>query len=145
MTAQFSEQLRYQGEDLAMYTNPLDDYFAMGGFTPHFDLTCTALWRGYVGSWEIINERLYLVGLKGDLEDGTRASLASVFPDFPNRAFAHWFSGSIRVPQGKVLEKVHLGYGSTFERDLFLDVERGVVVGTRVRHNRTAKADGGTM
>lgn len=135
MTAQFSEHLRYQGEDLAMFTNPLNDYFAMGGFSPRFAANCTALWRGYVGSWEVIDDRLYLIGLKGELEDGTEASLASVFPDFPNRVFAHWFSGTIRIPQGKRLEYVHMGYGSTFERDLLLDVERGVVVNTRIRQN----------
>ena len=35
-----------------------------------------------------------------------------------------------------------MGYGSTFERDLFLDVERGVVVATRVQHNGVAESDG---
>lgn len=34
-----------------------------------------------------------------------------------------------------------MGYGSTFERDLFLDIERGVIVSTRVRHNGTAESD----
>ncbi len=34
-----------------------------------------------------------------------------------------------------------MGYGSTLERDLFLDVERGVVKNTRVRHNGTAESE----
>ena len=121
-----------------MCTNPLSDYFAMGGFNPRFESNCTALWRGYVGSWEIVDDRLYLVGLTGTLEDGAEASLATIFPEFPERVFAHWYSGTIRIPQGKQLEYVHMGYGSTFERDLFLDVERGVVVTTRVRQNGVA-------
>jgi len=141
MTAQIAERLRYQGEDVEMCTNPLDDYFAMGGFNPRFEALCTALWRGYVGSWDIVNDRLYLIGLDGTLEDGTDASLATIFPGFPERVFAHWYSGTIRIPRGKQLEYVHMGYGSTFERDLFLDVERGVVVTTRVRHNGTADSD----
>ena len=141
MTAQIAENLRYQGEDVAMCTNPLGDYFAMGGVNPRFESNCTALWRGYVGSWEIVDERLYLVGLSGTLEDGTYATLATVFPDFPDRVFAHWYSGTIRIPQGKQLQYVHMGYGSTFERDLFLEIERGVIVATRVRHNGTAKFD----
>ena len=138
MTAQIAERLHYQGEDVAMCTNPLSDYFAMGGFNPRFESNCTALWRGYVGSWEIVDDRLYLVGLTGTLEDGAEASLATIFPEFPERVFAHWYSGTIRIPQGKQLEYVHMGYGSTFERDLFLDVERGVVVTTRVRQNGVA-------
>jgi len=142
MTAQFAERLRYQGEDLVMFTNPLSDYFALGGTRPPFTANCTALWRGYVGSWEVVDDRLYLIGLKGELEGGDEASLASVFPDFPNRAFAHWYSGTLRIPQGKRLKYVHMGYGSTFERDLFLDVERGVVANTRICDNVTAEPDG---
>ena len=141
MTAQFAERLRYQGEDVAMCTNPLGDYFAMGGINPHFQSNCTALWRGYVGNWEIVDERLYLVGLSGMLEDGADATLATIFPGFPDRVFAHWYSGTIRIPQGKQLEYVHMGYGSTFERDLMLDVERGVVIATRVRNNGTAESE----
>lgn len=34
-----------------------------------------------------------------------------------------------------------MGYGSTFERDLFLDIERGVVVATRVHHNGTVESE----
>ena len=141
MTAQIAEKLRYQGDDVAMGTNPLSDYFAMGGTSPRFESNCTALWRGYVGSWEIVDDRLYLIGLNGTLEDGTEASLATIFPGFPDRVFAHWYSGTIRLPQGKQLEYVHMGYGSTFERDLFLDIERGVIVATRVRHNGTAESE----
>ena len=141
MTAQIAEKLRYQGDDVAMCTNPLSDYFAMGGTSPRFESNCTALWRGYVGSWEIIDDRLYLIGLNGTLEDGTEASLETIFPGFPDRVFAHWYSGTIRIPQGKQLQYVHMGYGSTFERDLFLEIERGVIVATRVRHNGTAQFD----
>lgn len=141
MTAQIAEKLHYQGDNVRMCTNPLSDYFAMGGVNPRFESNCTALWRGYVGSWEIVNDRLYLIGLNGTLEGGAEASLTTIFPDYPDRVFAHWYSGTIRVPQGKQLEYVHMGYGSTFERDLFLDIERGVVVATRVRHNGAAESE----
>ena len=141
MTAQIAERLRYEGEDVAMCTNPLSDYFALGGFKPDFESNCTALWRGYVGRWEVVDGRLYLVELHGMLTDGTEASVATIFPDFPDRVFAHWYSGTIRIPQGKQLKYVHMGYGSTFERDLFLEVDRGVVKNARVRHNGTAESE----
>ena len=141
MTAQIAENLLYQGEQVAMCTNPLSDYFAAGGFNPRFESNCTALWRGYIGSWEIVDDRLYLVGLEGTLEDGTEATLGTVFPDFPERVFAHWYSGTLRVPQGRQLEYVHMGYGSRFERDVFLDIERGVVVKTQVRQNGVAQSN----
>ena len=135
MTAQFAEWLRYEGKEVAMCTNPICDYFALAGFQPSFESNCTALWRGYVGQWEIFDGRLYLVKLDGRLKEGTIASVATIFPDFPDRVFAHWYSGALRVPQGYLLKYKHMGYGSLYERDLLIKIARGVVQGFRVRHN----------
>lgn len=65
MTAQIAERLRYQGQDMAMCTEPLGDYLYLDGTQPSFEFNCTALWRGYVGSWEI--EGAFLV-LAHDLD-----------------------------------------------------------------------------
>jgi len=42
--------------------------------------------------------------------------------------FASWYSGMLRVPQGKELNYVHGGFGSLSERDLIIAVESGVVI-----------------
>lgn len=141
MTAQMSEHLRYEGEDHSMFAQPLEDYFEMSGPRPKFAMTSTALWRGYVGDWEIVADRLYLVGLSATLADGTPASLETLFPGYPERVFAHWFSGTLRIPQGKRLKYVHMGWASTFERDLFLDITHGVVVGRHEQVNGQADED----
>ena len=138
MTAQLHERLRYEGQGLSMCTTPLGDYFRLGGVSPGFEFNCTALWRGYVGSWEIVGERLYLVELTGTLKNGDQACVATVFPDFPDRVFAHWYSGTIRVPRGKLLDYVHMGCASTYENDLFIEFERGVIKSTRLTHNGIA-------
>lgn len=135
MTAQISEKLLYNGEKHAMCNEPLSMYFALGGNAPEFAFTCTALWRGYVGSWEIIDDRLYLVNLTGQLKDGTKANLATIFPNYPDRVFAHWYSSNVRIPQGKLLEYVHLGYNSVYEKDLFLYFKNGIVVKTETVEN----------
>ena len=144
MTAQIAESLIYEGKQVSMCSTPLSDYFAFGGKRPDFDTWyCTALWRGYTGEWEILDGRLYLIGLRGYLEGGGEVTLADVFPDYPNRAFAHWYSGTIRVPQGRQIEYVHMGFGSTYESDLFIELDRGVVVDTNIRHNGTVDGAGG--
>jgi len=143
MTAQIGERLHYDGREMSMCSQPLNQYFSLGGTSPEFDTRrCTALWRGYVGTWEILDGRLYLIELSGTLDDGTEANLASVFPDFPQRVFAHWYSGQLRVPQGKLLEYIHMGYGSTYEEDLLIDIRKGVVVNSNVRRNGTSTASG---
>ena len=141
MTAQIAERLIFEGSKYALLANPLTDFFEQGGINPGFQSTSTALWRGYVGTWEIVADRLYLVALKGVLESGEEANLESVFPGFPDRVFAHWFSGTLRIPQGKQLEYVHMGYGSKYERDLLLKLQSGVLVGQEVRINGQAADD----
>lgn len=141
MTAQFAETLIYEGKAVSLLSNPLTDYFRLGGHDPGFQSTSTALWRGYIGTWEIMNDRLYLIALRGTLESGEKACLESVFPGFPDRVFAHWFSGRLRIPQGRQLEYVHMGYGSTYERDVILTLKTGALIGQEVRTNGVGLQD----
>lgn len=137
MTAQFPEKVTFQGEQVAMYTEPLREYFNLTGVKPSFRVTCSGLWRGYIGRWEIVDGQLFLIGLEGTLEDGSKASLSTVFPNASDRVLAYWYSGTLRIPKGRKLEKfVHRSYASVFEYDLLFEVLRGDVVATRLQHNK---------
>ena len=139
MTAQFSELLLLEGKQQALCSYPLASYFALGGESVAFRASSTALSRGYIGTWEILDQgqvqRLYLIRLQGSLQDESPVSLETVFPGYPQRVFAHWFSGTLRLPQGQLLHYVHGGFGSCYEQDLLIDVTRGVVTAKRVRVN----------
>ena len=140
MTAQISESLSYKGENYSMCTEPLGVFFKLGGSKPSFMANNTALWRAYIGHWEVLDDRLYLTDLKGVLADGSNANIETVFPGFPGRVFAHWYSDTIQIPQGKLLDYVHMGYASTYERDLLLTFEKGVLTETEVRENGTSES-----
>jgi hypothetical protein len=139
MTAQISEKLLLEGVKHPMCTNPLANFSQLGGTLPKFVSTSTALWRGYVGTWEVLNDRLYLIEISGTLKSGEDACLETVFPGFKDRVFAHWYSGVIRLPEGKMLEYVHMGYGSTYERDLLLTFKNGVLTSRQVKVNGVAE------
>lgn len=141
MTAQSPERIVYMGKRLSMCTEPLEDYFSKGGIRPNLRRSSTALWRRYIGSWEIVDDRLYLTGLDGWLEDGTRVTAGMIFPGFPDKVFAQWYSGQLRIPEGELRKYVHMGYGSTYERDLLLEVRDGVVIETSLRHNEVEASD----
>lgn len=141
MTAQFSENLRYEGQDWRMHTEPLRDYLAREGITFNPTIVSTALWRHYVGSWEIVEDRLFLVGISGESNE-KEISLQMLFPGHSGRVFADWFTGTIKAPHGRLLKYVHGGYASQYERDLLLEVDRGVVRERRVRENGTAPPPG---
>lgn len=44
------------------------------------------------------------------------------------KILANWFSGTLKMPDGKMLQYVHMGYGSVYEREIMLAVESGKVV-----------------
>ena len=139
MTAQFGEMLILDGKKQSMLTTPLGHYFILSGKESGFASTSTACWRGYVGTWEIIDERLYLLSISAEYPDGRKAKLKDLFPDYPKRVFAHWYSGTLRVPRGDMVHYVHMGYASTWEFDVRIKVERGVVTGKTVIKNELPK------
>jgi hypothetical protein len=135
MTAQAAETLIYKGEELAMCETPLDVFMQSNGRGIRFQERSTACWRGYIGTWQIWEDRLYLVDVSATLEDGSAATLEGLFPGYPDGVFAHWFTGEVRCPMGKQLQYVHRGFSSVFEKDLFLEFKAGVLVSERIVDN----------
>ena len=138
MTAQVHEKLIYEGEEASMaFCPPLpandprikelkDDEIQERSSV----VFSTACWRGYIGTWEIKEGRFYLVDIIG------RYNIVGESP-----IFADWFSGVIRIPRGKILHYVHMGFGSVYEEELHVKIENGLVVRTKVIDNRRKKVD----
>jgi hypothetical protein len=133
MTAQASDAIRIGGRELALYSLPLDNWFALAGTAPPFSGRSSDLWRGYIATWEVTGDRLYLVEVNGSLPDGRESTLGDLFPGFPERVFAHWYSGTLRIPQGEEMTYFHGGFGYIHESMLCIDVREGVVVGRSLR------------
>ena len=125
MTAQAGERLIFKGEETWMAAEPLNQYLQNRNDIK-FISPSTACWRGYYGQWEIKDRKLYLIELKAYLEGYREVGLDYLFPGH-NTAFANWFSGKIRIPQGEMLDYVHMGYASLYERDLILVFENGLL------------------
>ena len=85
----------------------------------------TACWREYIGTWEIKSEKFYLVKLEGRFK---------LLTDHP--ILADWFTGVIRIPQGKLLHYVHMGFASVYEQELHLKIEAGIVTASKLLNNR---------
>ncbi len=137
MTAQIHERLILEGEETTMACCPElpEGHPRLVAADPRKAadpaLTSTACWRGYQGTWEIKDGRLYLVSVSG------RYALQGEEP-----LFAHWFSGTLRVPRGQVLRYVHMGFETVYERELYIKVEKGVVVGSWLVDNRDQEDEG---
>ena len=51
------------------------------------------------------------------------------------RVEATWFTGELRIPDGELLQYVHMGYESVHQRDLLIRIERGRVTGRTLVDN----------
>lgn len=133
MTAQKREILIYKGQKASMCTEPLAQYLKSPNPNKKFSATSTACWRGYVGTWLIENDLLYLIDID-KTQDG-HVGVDFIFPG-QKKVFADWFTGRIRVPQGEMLRYVHAGYGSVYEKDLFLEFKNGILISESVVENQ---------
>lgn len=140
MTAQIHERLIFEGRETSMaFCPPLPERHPRI-ITPKPDespsdasdqiLSSTACWRGYLGTWEIRDGRFYLVGLRGAYR------LVGEEP-----LLADWFTGTLRVPQGELLQYVHMGFGSVYEQEIHVKIEHGIVTASRTVDNRGNEHD----
>ena len=141
MTAQIPELLKLDGQEVLMtFCPPLPEGHPRLVERPDApvdedsSIWTTACWRRYQASWAIIEERFYLTHVDGTWE---------LLGDGP--LWAEWFSGVLRVPRGEQLEYVHMGFGSVYEEEVHIEVDRGRVVARRVLDNRGKARDRGAL
>ena len=133
MTVQAGDILSYNGEKTTIATEPLKSYLDTRSDVG-FIFKSTGLVRGYIGTWEIQNNQLYLISLLGFVDNNKKVDLSYLFPN-KTEFFADWFSGDIRIPEGELLKKINLGYASVFEKDRILSFKEGIIIGETVKDN----------
>lgn len=127
MTIQISEKLIFKGEQMQMPVSsspslPKDHPRIVNG---DVSFRMSACWRGYVGTWAVKDEKLFLVDLHGDfaLDDDTPI-------------LADWFTGTIVAPQGEMIHHPgHIGE-CLHETDLRITIENGKVVRSETVDNQ---------
>jgi hypothetical protein len=135
-TAQFPDKINYNGKEYNLNSNPLEVYFEKNpNKRPKSEVRSSALWRGYVATFEIIDNQLFLKDIeiqyrdttsKGSNNSNWKSVLNEVFADQKNIQ-VDWYTGLLVLPQGKVVNYVHMGYGSTYQHYTILELNRGVL------------------
>ena len=81
--------------------------------------TRSSCWRGYVGTWEIKDDKLYLIEFSSGMYD--------VLANLP--ILADWISGTAKVATGEV--KANSSWDiETYETEMHLTFENGLVIKT---------------
>ena len=136
-TAQEGDILILDGKKYSIYTNPLEPFLRKNPEKlPKPEVISTANWRGYIATWEVKNDRLVLVDVEmrhaitkhgeRDFSTELRSVMSEMFPG-QKEILADWFSGHVIIPNGDLVQYVHMGYASTYEKYILLRVERGLV------------------
>lgn len=138
MTTQISEVVYIDNERQFMQTGVLEPYLVQRGLLHAFRVPISALWRGFIGTWRIRDDRLYLDALSAEwIETGEPVCVEQLFAGQKSPLVADWFTGELMVQQGRVLRNAHRAY-VTYERDLIISINAGHVVGQRIQVNGTA-------
>jgi hypothetical protein len=131
-TTQFSDILYFNGQKHYLDSLPLEQYNDPGNPLPKFRAPNTATWRGYIATWEIDGDVLYLKAIRAWTDQG-QVGLPALFPGRKGPVPATWFSGRLKIPQGPVVKPAvpHPIYG----KYLLITVEKGRVVNQEVIDN----------
>ena len=140
-TAQEPDVLLLDGKREALHTNPLAAWLEQHPQAlPRSEVMSSANWRGYVATWEVAGDRLLLrkvevATIGPDDADGDPTYVGKdvapqMFAQSPE-IVATWYSGALVIPQGELVNYVHMGYGSDYERYVVLSIKAGRVVDRR--------------
>lgn len=130
-TGQVPDYLIYKGDTVALFSNPLEQYFEQTGKRELIDFVgcgSTACWRGYKAIWELKNDSLFLRQITSCHKDcGLEIKNADLNKMFgTDNVFANWVTGKLLIPQGKQVLYIHMGYASIYERELHISFNSGL-------------------
>lgn len=137
-TAQFPDKILYDGKEYSLHTNPMDSYFSKHpNKKPKDEVMCTALWRGYVATFEIKDNDLALTDIevmvmKKNKDGESNTAFKSVKDAVISQGktlVIDWFTGILVLPHGELVNYVHMGYGSTYSNYILLEIKKGKLTG----------------
>lgn len=135
-TGQISDKIIYKGEKYFLNTNPLESFFKKNpNLKPQPDIMSTALWRGYIATFEIQNDQLFVNDIIIEVQDTLNGRDKTKWISVLNRVFPEqkqikvdWLTGLLVIPNGKLVNYVHMGYASTYENYILLEIDKGNLV-----------------
>lgn len=140
MTAQCSERMILDGRLAALTCvplTPLIEQHQLPIYNPNTLSTCH--WRGYTGTWEIIDGRLHLVHInvgagswEAPMPPDMLETLLAVLPGNRLPAPATWFSGTLHIPMGRRLLYAHMGFDSVYSKERRIAIEAGRVASDEI-------------
>lgn len=129
-TAQLPDLLIDGNDTVAIFCNPLEQYLAKKDKREfcgeELCWTSTGCYRGYQAIWTIQNDSLFLLKVRID-DDPDNDKYFDLKKEFKTnkKVFANWFTGEIISPRGDLLQYIHFGYASIYEKEKRFYISNG--------------------
>ncbi|WP_295936662.1 hypothetical protein [uncultured Alistipes sp.] len=158
-TAQDPDMIIYNGKLYSLFTNPMEKYFRehptkrpsrFATDSNGVGISSSSNWRGYRATFWIKDDQLFLKDIMVEVEDrsqpngiffGTKwiSVLDKVFPGSPIVKL-DWLTGILVIPEGELVDYVHMGYASTFSHYILLEFHEGNLTSRREYDHREYEA-----
>jgi len=130
-TEQYGDKLIINNDTSWIEATPLEDYLEDKESRLFGDIflegECTGLWRGYVATWKIKNDSLFLVRIQLDYCSDKPIDY-NISKEFnTDIAYAYWVNRTIRKPEGRFIQH---GYycDPIHEGEILYSFENGLLV-----------------
>lgn len=138
MTTQSPDLLRHEGAEYGIKPFPLESLGSSwsriecvnGSTSLRFAWRSTACRRGYVANWEIVHNRLFLVGFSANDINNNPLTMQDIFAT--DRLFAFWYTGAVRSSFG---ERIYGLYEPTMRFDHVWNFDFGILTSRTLRDN----------
>ena len=149
-TEQIPDKILIENESFNLLGNPLETYFSLyPEKRPKRGIISTALWRGYIATFEILNSKLMIENIEVEFQDEKRkiildgksvypftkrvSALKEIFKD-KDSLIADWYSHLLVIPKGNKLDdEWDRGYNTyAYEYYNVLQINSGTVVQERL-------------
>lgn len=140
--------LFYNGEKLLLQTEPLCSLYLKHSGMIEFQESCCVddKARGYVATWEIVNDTLYLT----DVVDTNETTDWATIPRLDPAAWdgrqttvpATWVSGTLHAyREGEAMEYISMRNASAYIEDLLFKIEKGELVNMDIIQNKVEERE----
>ena len=133
MTVQVEEKIIIDGNKYVLLSEPLEPLLKRFKKNLKLEPYGSYCWRGYVGTWSIRNNVLYLEHLKINYHPQDEDLLAPLLVDKLHYV-AEWYTGELRVPFGKQYERTSY-YHPLHEKEMVFAVENGLILNHKIIEN----------
>jgi hypothetical protein len=100
---------------------------------PQFEVRSTGNWKGYEAEWEIKDNTLFLISLKGSIK-GKHKDITELLPGKKPPIPATWYTGTLILPRGKEIGIHRKESRFVYEKETHLTFEKGKLVKTEEKN-----------